>query len=167
MMTPERQGWLQVELGDRLTERIVAGELFRPRGAWGDRPMRLRRFAFRHLGLGELHPVERRMALLNLAVATPERLLLFRLGGSWRRISVEDEIAGWPLGELRTSHERHRVESKRFAASAGSTFTTMEYESKLRTLRIEPTREAALEIDLADSRDANALLEALEARPGR
>ena len=70
--------------------------------------MRLRRFAFRRLGLGDgLNELERRMGLLNLAVATETSLLLFRL-------------------------------------------------------RIEPPNASPLEIDLAASPDATALLRHLD-----
>jgi len=105
MASTERLDWLRAQLAGRTTEELVAGELFRPRGAWGDRSMRARRLVFKHLGLGGgLHIVERRMGLLNLAVATPSRLLLFRLRGSWRSITVGDEIAAWRLRGLRITH---------------------------------------------------------------
>jgi hypothetical protein len=160
--TPERLAWLHDQLASRMTERPIAGEIFRPRGAWGDRPMRFRRFALRHLGVGSrLHELERDMGLLNLAVATQTRLHLFRMRGSWGAISVADEIAVWPLHELHIDHERRTVESKRLAAGAGTTATTMRYDSRIVVLRIQPPRGTALEIDVAHSPDCSALLRAL------
>ena len=156
--TPERIEWLHDQLAERVGEELLAGEIFRPRGAWGDRPMRFRRFAFRHLGLGALHPLERRMGLLNLAVATPTRLLLFRMRGARRGIDVDAEIAGWPIAGLPTRHERRTVQARRYtAAGAYSAYT-----SRIVVLRIDPPREATLEIDFAGSRDATALVGALK-----
>jgi hypothetical protein len=125
--------------------------------------MRFRRFAFRHLGLGGgLHELEHELGLLNLAVATPTRLHLFRMRGSWSAISVAHELAVWPLRELRVDHERRTVESKRFAASSGNTFATMRDESRIVVLRIQPPHGEELQIDLAYSPDAAALLRALD-----
>jgi hypothetical protein len=161
--TPERLAWLEAQLAGRVSERPLAGEIFRPRGAWGDRPMRLRRFAFRRVGAGDgFHALEREMGLLNLAVATRTRLHLFRMRGSWGAISVADQIAEWPLRELRADHERRTVESKRFAASTGSPFMTMRDEAQIVVLRIQPANADELEIDLAYSPDAAALLRALD-----
>jgi hypothetical protein len=157
--TAEKLDWLREQLGGRLTEEPLAGEVFRPRGAWGDRSMRFRRFLFRHLGLGSgLHDLERRMGMLNLAVATPSRLLLFRLRGSWRGIDVADEIAAWPRRGLAVEHKHRHIQAEHFSSAAGGTFTENRYMSKVLVVRIEPPREPALEIDVAASRDAAALM---------
>jgi hypothetical protein len=157
--TAEKLDWLREQLGGRLTEEPLAGEIFRPRGAWGDRAMWVRRSLFRHLGVaGGLHELERRMGTLNLAVATPTRLLLFRLRGSCRSIDVADEIAAWPRRGLAVRHRHRHIEAKHFSPAAGGTFTHNRYISSVLVVRIEPPREPALEIDVAASRDAAALM---------
>jgi len=160
--TSEKLEWLRQQLAGRMAEEPLAGEIFRPRGAWGDRPLRLRRLAFRRLGIGAMHPLERRMALLNLAVATPTQLLLLRLRGSLRSIDVDGEIGAWPIAELRIRHERRTVEASHFRPAAGNTFTTSTHTSKIVVLRIDVPGEPMLEIDLAGSRDASALVAALK-----
>ena len=156
--TPERLEWLREQLAGRVAEELLAGEIFRPRGAWGDRPLRLRRFAFRHLGVGGMHPLERRIGLLNLAAATPTRLLLFRLRGSRSSIGVDDEIAGWPLAGLRIRHDRRSAQARHWSAAG----TYSAHTSGIVVLRIEPPDEPPLEIDLAAGKDAAALVAALK-----
>src|SRR5215203_4787166 len=117
--TPERLAWLREQLGGQIAEAPVAGEIFRPRGAWGDRPARLRRFVFRRLGMGRgLHGLERGMGVLNLAVATQSRLHLFALRGRRGGIDVGDELVSWPLPGLELKTERRSVEATRFSGDA-------------------------------------------------
>jgi hypothetical protein len=157
--TPERLEWLRAQLADRVAEDVLAGEIFRPRGAWGHRSMRIRRFLFRRFGLGDgLHRLERRMGTLNLAVATPTRLVLFRLSGSWRSMDVAEEIAAWPRRGLGVRYEHRTVGAEHFSPAGGNTFSLSRWTSKILVVRIEPPREAALEIDVAQSRDASALM---------
>jgi len=155
--TPERLAWLREQLGGQIAEAPVAGEIFRPRGAWGDRPARLRRFVFRRLGMGQgLHELERGMGVLNLAVATQSRLHLFALRGRRGGIDVGDELVSWPLPGLELKTERRSVETTRFS---GDAYTR--HKSKILVLRIQPPGEPALRIDLAAGRDASALVSAL------
>jgi hypothetical protein len=163
--TSEKLAWLREQLAGHVPEEVLAGELFRPRGAWGDRSMRVRRLVLRRLGLrGGLHELERRMGLLNLAVATPTRLLLFRLHAGWRGIGVAGRIAEWPLRGLETTHDHRKVEATRFSVAGGGRFSTLVDVSRILVLRIGPRCEAALEIDLADTRDAAALIASLTTR---
>jgi hypothetical protein len=157
--TTERLEWLDQQLTGLVAEEVVAGEIFRPRGAWGDRPMRARRILFRQLGRGPgLHELERHFGLLNLAAATPTRLLLFRLRGSRGAIAVEDQIAEWPVRGLEVASERRTVESTSAGGYADSPST---HTSRILVLRIEPRGEPALEIDLPDTKDGAVLVDAL------
>jgi hypothetical protein len=157
--SPERLEWLRDQLDGRVSEEPLAGELFRPRGAWGDRPMRFRRLLFRRLGLGAgLHELERRMGLLNLVVATPTQLILLRLRGSWRGMNVQEEIAAWPRRGLAVEWTRRRVTAQRFSPGGSDHFSHTRDTSSILRVRVEPPRAAALEIDLAASRDSAALM---------
>jgi hypothetical protein len=154
--TPERLDWLREQLAGHISEEPLAGELFRPRGAWGDRSMRFRRLLFRHLGLGNgLHELERRMGLLNLAVATPTQLMLLRLRTSRRGIHVQEEIAAWPRRGLAVEWERRQVEAVHFSAAAAA---QSRHVSRILRVWIEPPRAGVVEIDVAASRDAAALM---------
>jgi hypothetical protein len=98
------------------------------------------------------------MGMLNLAVGTPTRLLLFRLRGSARSIDVVEEIAAWRRRGLGVRYEHRQIEAEHFSPAAGNTFSATHHTSKILLVRIQPPHEAALEIDLAQSRDAAALV---------
>ena len=74
-------------------------------------------------------------------------------------MSVASEIAAWRLAGLELTSERCTVEGRHHAAAGGDTPSTTSHESRIVVLRIEPP----LEIDLAGSRDASALVAALGA----
>jgi hypothetical protein len=158
----EGLAWMREAMEGPLDEHVVAGQLFRPRGAWGDDPRELRRLLFRMLGVGRgLHELERHMSAINFAAVTPTRLALFAGSGSRRAIRPAAQIAEWPRDAIRTSWNRRTVSAHRFAAGGGDHFTSSFSTAKIVVASLSVPGEAILELDFPDAKLTSRLRVAL------
>jgi hypothetical protein len=150
----EGLAWIREQVGDD----VEAGQIFRPRGAWGDAPRRFRRFMWR-LGLGgDFHPLERRMRLLNLAVLRQGRLELHALRGRVNGFELAERITDLPLEPLRVRSQRRTANAKSFHGGSG---TTSLYKSRIVIATIEGPGQRPLQIDFPSAKLTSHLLRAL------
>jgi len=160
----EGLAWMRAQLEPLAGEEVVAGQMFRPRGAWGDEPRRFRRFLWRNLGVarGPLHPLERQMSLIDFAAVTPSRLVLFRNRGAWASLTPCAAIADWPLETVAVRWRRKNAVAEHFTSAGGGFFDSSRYVTRLLVATVEVDGNEPLELDFPAGKVTSWLRAALK-----
>jgi len=151
--------WARKTAGDHVGEEILAAQMFCPRGAWGDKPRHLKRWLFRTFGVagGGLHPLEREMSRLNVALLSPSSVVLCPLRTGSTAFTAEPPFARFDRNGLEASWKRRKVTA---TLQAGDTAASHR-QSKIVVATLAPPGDEPLEIDLPDTKVTRFLREEL------
>ncbi|HEY1359279.1 MAG TPA: hypothetical protein VGF21_13330 [Thermoleophilaceae bacterium] len=140
--------WARKTAAGHIDEEIVAAQMFRPRGAWGDKPRHIKRRLYRSLGVagGGLHPLERDMAMLNVALVTPSALVLCPLRTARSGFSADPPFASLKRDGLEAAWKPMKVTATHQAGNSAPTT----HQSKIVVATLTAPESEPLQVDLPD-----------------